>query len=88
MLRETGQLGQAAISQAFGGPVPPGWWFSARVGDHHPALRATRTHGGERTIAAIQSAEGKRLMYKDPVAEREYIKTREQKEDGEQLEPL
>jgi hypothetical protein len=28
---------------------------------------------GERTIAAIQAAEGKRLMYKDPVAEREYL---------------
>jgi hypothetical protein len=35
---------------------------------------------GERTIAAIKSAEGKRLMYKDPLAEREYTKTREQKE--------
>ena len=33
---------------------------------------------GERTIA-VKAAEGKRLMYKDPVAEREYIKTREQK---------
>jgi hypothetical protein len=43
---------------------------------------------GERTIAAIQSAEGKRLMYKDPVAEREYIKTREQEKGGEQLEPF
>jgi hypothetical protein len=31
---------------------------------------------------------GKRLMYKDPVAEREYIKTREQKEGGEQLDPF
>jgi len=28
------------------------------------------------------------LMYRDPVAEREYIKTREQKESGEQLEPF
>jgi hypothetical protein len=28
------------------------------------------------------------LMYKDPVAEREYIKTREKKEGGEQLEPF
>jgi hypothetical protein len=35
---------------------------------------------GERTILAVKAAEGKRLMYKDPVAEREYIKTREQKE--------
>jgi hypothetical protein len=26
-------------------------------------------------------AEGKRLMYKDPVAEREYIKIREQEKD-------
>jgi hypothetical protein len=43
---------------------------------------------GERTIAAIQSAGGKRLMYKDPLAEREYIKNREQKEGGEQLEPF
>jgi hypothetical protein len=43
---------------------------------------------GESTIAAIQSADGKRLMYKDPLAEREYIKNREQKECGEQLEPF
>jgi hypothetical protein len=43
---------------------------------------------GERTIAAIRSAEGKRLMYKDPVAEREYIKKREQEKGGEQLEPF
>jgi hypothetical protein len=42
----------------------------------------------ERTIAAVKAAEGKRLMYRDPVAEREYIKTREQKESGEQLEPF
>jgi hypothetical protein len=43
---------------------------------------------GERTILAAKAAEGKRLMYKDPVAEREYIKTREQKEEsGGQLEP-
>jgi hypothetical protein len=43
---------------------------------------------GERTVAAIQAAEGKRLMYKDPVAEREYIKNREQEKGGEQLEPF
>jgi len=43
---------------------------------------------GERTILAVKAAEGKRLMYKDPVAEREYIKNREQKEGGEQLEPF
>jgi hypothetical protein len=43
---------------------------------------------GERTILAVKAAEGKRLMYKDPVAEREYIKTREQKKSGEQLEPF
>ena len=43
---------------------------------------------GERTILAVKAAEGKRLMYKDPVAEREYIKTRKQKEGGEQLEPF
>jgi hypothetical protein len=43
---------------------------------------------GERTIAGIKGAEGKRLMYKDPIAEREYIKTREQKESSEQLEPF
>jgi ISXO2-like transposase domain len=28
---------------------------------------------GERTILAVKAAEGKRLMYRDPVAEREYI---------------
>jgi hypothetical protein len=43
---------------------------------------------GERTILAVKAAEGKRLMYKDPLAEREYIKTREQKKGGEQLEPF
>jgi hypothetical protein len=43
---------------------------------------------GERTILAVKAAEGKRLMYKDPVAEREYIKTREEKKGGEQLEPF
>jgi len=41
---------------------------------------------GERTILDVKAAEGKRLMYKDPIAEREYIKTREE-EGGEQLEP-
>src|SRR6266478_8380157 len=43
---------------------------------------------GERTIAAIKSAEGKRLLYKDPEAEREYTRTIEKKEGGEQLEPF
>jgi hypothetical protein len=43
---------------------------------------------GERTILAVKAAEGKRLMYKDPVAEREYIKTREEEKGGEQLEPF
>ena len=36
----------------------------------------------------VKAAEGKRLMYKDPLAERECIKTREKKEGGEQLEPF
>jgi hypothetical protein len=43
---------------------------------------------GERTILAVKAAEGKRLMYKDPAAEREYIKTREEEKGGEQLEPF
>src|SRR5580704_5451073 len=43
---------------------------------------------GERTIAAIKSAEGKRLRYQDPQAEREYTRTIEKKEGGEQLEPF
>jgi len=43
---------------------------------------------GERTILGVKSAEGKRLMYKDPIAEREYTRIREQKEVGEQLEPF
>ena len=47
-----------------------------------------KLNDGERTVAAIQAAEGKRLMYEDPMAEREYIKTCEQKENGEQLEPF
>jgi hypothetical protein len=38
---------------------------------------------GERTILAVKAAEGKRLMYKDPLAERD-----EQKEGAEQLEPF
>jgi len=56
---------------------------------HFDFLWNTRQmNDGERTSALIQSTEGKRLMYKDPVAEREYIRTREQKEGGEQLEPF
>ena len=43
---------------------------------------------GERTIAAIKAAEGKRLMYKDPVAEQAYIRNRGQEKGGEQLEPF
>jgi hypothetical protein len=43
---------------------------------------------GERTIAAIKSAEGMRLRYQDPEAEREYTRTIEKKEGGEQLEPF
>ena len=31
----------------------------------------------------MKAAEGKRLMYKDPLAEREYTKKREKKEAGE-----
>jgi len=42
----------------------------------------------ERTITAIQGAEGKRLMYKDPLAEQAYTKICEQKKGGEQLEPF
>lgn len=47
-----------------------------------------KMNDGERTIAAIQGAEGKRLLYRDPLAERAYTKMREQKEGGEQLEPF
>lgn len=44
---------------------------------------------GERTIAAIKSAEGKRLMYREPMAQQqEYTKAREQEKGGEQLEPF
>jgi hypothetical protein len=43
---------------------------------------------GERTIAAIKAAEGKRLMYKDPVAEQAYIRSRGEEKGGEQLEPF
>lgn len=43
---------------------------------------------GERTILGVKSAEGKRLMYKQPLAEREYTDSREQEEGGEQLEPF
>ena len=47
-----------------------------------------RLNDGERTILGVKSAEGKRLMYKEPLAEREYTRLREQKEGGEQLEPF
>jgi len=30
-------------SRGSGGPVPPGWWFSARVGDHNLAIRIWRS---------------------------------------------
>jgi hypothetical protein len=43
---------------------------------------------GERTIAVIQAAEGKRLGYQDPVAEQAYIRNRGQEKGGEQLEPF
>lgn len=43
---------------------------------------------GERTIAGIKGAEGKRLMYKQPLTEPEYTVNREQEESGEQLEPF
>jgi hypothetical protein len=42
---------------------------------------------GERTIAVIRAAEGKRLRYKDPVAEQAYIRNRGQ-EKAEQIEPF
>ncbi|HXZ41209.1 MAG TPA: IS1595 family transposase [Terriglobales bacterium] len=43
---------------------------------------------GERTIAAIQAAEGKRLMYREPIEQqREYTKNREQ-EGNQQVEPF
>jgi transposase-like protein len=44
---------------------------------------------GERTVTAIRGAEGKRLMYKDPLAEQAYVNVKEHKEEGgEQLEPF
>ena len=43
---------------------------------------------GERTVFAIQGAEGKRLMYRDPLAEQAYTKICDQKKGGEQLEPF
>jgi len=45
-----------------------------------------KLNDGERT--AIQAAEGKRLMYKDPVAEQAYIRSRGDGKSGEQLEPF
>ena len=42
---------------------------------------------GERTIAVIRAAEGKRLRYKDPIAERAYIRNRGQGK-ADQLEPF
>lgn len=44
---------------------------------------------GERTIAAIRGAEGKRLMYTDPMAQqRAYTEECEKEKGGEQLEPF
>jgi hypothetical protein len=44
---------------------------------------------GERTIAAIKGAEGKRLMYRDPMAQQQaYTQLREKEKGGEQLEPF
>ena len=44
---------------------------------------------GERTAAVIKSAEGKPLMYKEPLEQqREYPKDREQQENRGQLEPF
>jgi hypothetical protein len=51
-------------------------------------LNNRQMNNGERTIAAIQSAEGKRLRYKDPLVEQAYIRTREAEKGGEQLEPF
>lgn len=44
---------------------------------------------GERTIAAIKGAEGKRLRYTDPMAQQQaYTDEREKEKGGEQLEPF
>lgn len=45
-------------------------------------------NGSDKESAGERQAEGKRLMYKDPLAEREYIENREQEKGGEQLEPF
>jgi hypothetical protein len=41
---------------------------------------------GERTMLGIKSAEGKRLMYKDPIAEREYTRLRDDAKGSDQIE--
>jgi transposase-like protein len=44
---------------------------------------------GERTIAAIKGAEGKRLTYKEPMAQQQaYTEKREQEKSGAQLKPF
>lgn len=44
---------------------------------------------GERTVAAIKGAEGKRLMYRDPRAQQQaYMEQREKEKGGQQLEPF
>jgi len=44
---------------------------------------------GERTPAAIKAAEGKRLMYKEPLEQqREYTRNRQQQKNHGQLEPF
>jgi transposase-like protein len=44
---------------------------------------------GERTVAVIKSAEGKRLLYKEPLEQqREYTRDREQQKNNGQLEPF
>jgi len=47
------------------------------------SLAYRQLNDGERTVLAAKAAEGKRLMYKDPLAERD-----EQKEGAEQLKPF
>ena len=43
---------------------------------------------GERTVLLVKAAEGRRLRYRDPVAEQAYIRSRGDEKRGEQLEPF
>jgi len=57
--------------------------FVSYLGRNDNFCNNRQMNDGERTITGITSAEGKRLRYQDPDAERQYTRTIEKKEIGE-----